>query len=93
MIQRIQTLFLLAAFCLIGSLFFMPFVKLLGMNNEFYELSITEVNKIVAGGETTIMKNTALSILIAVIVLLIFSTMYKNTGHRERDDSFLLLLA
>ncbi len=76
MIQRIQTLFLLIAFVLIGSLFFFPFVKLLGMNNEIYELSITGTTKIEAGVETSIAKTVELTIIFAAISLLILISIF-----------------
>lgn len=94
MIQRIQTLFLLAALLLVSSLFFMPFVKLLGMDNEFYELSIKGVTKISAEGEAITEKTMALSILIAAIALLLFFSifLFKNRILQMRICIYNMLL-
>jgi hypothetical protein len=94
MVQRIQTLFLLIAFLLVGSLFFMPFVNLLGMNNEFYELSITGVNKIDAEGQSVVTNTMALSILVGAINVLLLLTifLFKNRVLQMRLCIYNMLL-
>lgn len=89
MIQRIQTLFILAAEMLIASLFFVNLADL-SVNDELFTFSV----KGIYNGETLIFDGLPLIVFIGLIVLLhlVVVFMYKKRIRQIRMLSFTIIL-
>ena len=89
MIQRIQTLFILAAEMLIASLFFVNLADL-SVNDELFTFSV----KGIYNGETLVFDGLPLIVFIGLIVLLhlVVVFMYKKRIRQIRMLSFTIIL-
>jgi len=85
MIQRIQTLYLLVAELLIGSLFIKPFAKLVDKGGADYTTDMLGVHKLGANS-LLLQSNTLLSILGGALLILILLTIfnYKNRKNQQK---------
>ncbi len=85
MIQRIQSLYLLVAELLVGSLFIKPFAKLVDKGGSEYTTDMLAVNRLGANSQL-LQSNTLLTILGGAILILILLTIfrYKNRKNQQK---------
>jgi len=85
MIQRIQSLYLLVAELLVGTLFIKPFAKLVDKGGSEYTTDMLAVNRLGANSQL-LQSNTLLTILGGAILILILLTIfrYKNRKNQQK---------
>ena len=85
MIQRIQTLYLLVAELLVGTLFIKPFAKLVDKGGLEYTSDMLAVNRFGANSQL-MQSNTLLSVLGGALLILILFTIlrYKNRKNQQK---------
>ncbi len=94
MIQRIQTVYMLIAEFLIGTLFFVPFGKITGKGGEIYRVGMNGIFSEGIPKPEMISRNLPLIILGVVILIVIFMTilLFKNRKRQMKLTVFNMFL-
>ncbi len=94
MIQRIQSLYLLAALLLMGLMLFVPFAEIAGRDGSIYVFGCLGLSASYAGEVTTVMRTWPVFILILILSLLLFISilLYGNRKLQMRVCVYVIIL-
>jgi hypothetical protein len=94
MIQRIQTLYLLAALVLMVLMLFLPFAEMAGVNGAIYRLGSGGLSRLGTGEMDPVSQSIPLLILILILALLLLVTifLFRNRKLQMRICVYSIIL-
>ena len=94
MIQRIQTIFLLAALALMVTMLLLPFAEIVGSDGGIYNFNSSGVSLAGVEGGTQILNAIPLSILIVALgaILLVTIFLFRNRRLQMRFCTYAIIL-